>query len=480
LRRAFLIAGGLLLLLIAGVCLRAWVPVRYYAHFDSDQAVLGLMVRDLVAGRGFPMFFYGQRYLLAVSVWLCAPLFAVFGPSIVTLKLPLFLMNIAVVCMLWVGFRREPGMDPWGTALAILPFAIPNAVVSSRLVEMQGGNIEPFVFILMAFFLRSRPIALGIVLGVSFLNREYSFSAFIALLLMDVVQGTVLRNITRYALTIACAAIVAAGLRVLAHWSNSYSGALALYRRGGWENVAPLFTQHLPALVGGKPLRLADFNIISALTVGSGIVYLALIAWVILVAGAMIRRPPVDRDELNGMSTFLVLVGAGQAVAYLGLSPYPRDIMVIRYVLVTLLAVCGLVAFAWRRPALRIPTAAAILFMTAVNLWGNVQLVREYATNPPQRDVNQLADALLQRGVRYVRAGYWTAWDVDWLTGERIIAVPPGTVARLPRYLEAIDAHTDEAFTLDDHPHPGCEALLRWYLCPPGIVDTGHREIIRP
>src|SRR5438552_11956955 len=114
-RRASLIGGGLLLLLIAGVCVRGWVPVRYYAHFDSDQAVWGLMARDLVAGRGFPMFFYGQRYLLGVSVWLCAPLFAAFGPSIVTLKLPLFLMNIAVVCMLWIGLHREHHMDPWGT-----------------------------------------------------------------------------------------------------------------------------------------------------------------------------------------------------------------------------------------------------------------------------------------------------------------------------------------------------------------------------
>src|SRR4029453_5370402 len=128
-RRAAAISGALFVLLIVLVCLRSWVPVRTYAHFDSDQAVFGLMARDLVAGRGFPMFMYGQRYLLAVSVWLCAPLFAWFGATIFTLKLPLFVMNIAVLLMLWIGLRREIG--PVGTTLAILPFAMPSAVIST-------------------------------------------------------------------------------------------------------------------------------------------------------------------------------------------------------------------------------------------------------------------------------------------------------------------------------------------------------------
>src|SRR6185295_9712056 len=90
-RRSAAMSGALFVLLMALVCLRSWVPVRTYAHFDSDQAVFGLMARDLAAGRSFPMFMYGQRYLLAVSVWLCAPLFAALGASITTLKLPLFL-----------------------------------------------------------------------------------------------------------------------------------------------------------------------------------------------------------------------------------------------------------------------------------------------------------------------------------------------------------------------------------------------------
>ena len=43
------------------------------AHFDSDQAVYGLMAKHLSEGRAFPMFMYGSNYILAVESWLAAP-----------------------------------------------------------------------------------------------------------------------------------------------------------------------------------------------------------------------------------------------------------------------------------------------------------------------------------------------------------------------------------------------------------------------
>jgi hypothetical protein len=467
-RRAAAISAALFVLLIVLVCLRSWVPVRTYAHFDSDQAVFGLMARDLAAGRSFPMFMYGQRYLLAVSVWLCAPLFAVFGASITTLKLPQFLMNLAVVMMLWSGLRREPGLGPWGTALAILPFAIPSAVISTRLVEHQGGNIEPFVFVLAAFFLRQRPIALGILLGVAFLNREFSLIAWIALVLMDAAQGTLVRKIRAHLTTAMSFAGVAIALRVLAHWSTSYGGSGPLWLRPGWTKLAAFFTLQMPTLIGGGSRRLSDFNIVSSLTVGHGVVYVVVIAWLIVLVATCWRWQPLERAELDGMSAYLVLVGAGQAAVFVALSPYPGDRMVVRYLLVSLLGLCGLVAFAWRRPALRGVTAGVILLMTAFNLAGNVGLVREYASGPPPRDLNQLAEALEQRGVRYVEADYWTAFDVAWVTGERVIASPQrGSGNRVVRYNDLLDTHRSAVFTITDHARPGCEPIVKWYLCPP-------------
>jgi len=465
------LSAVLLGLLILLVCIRGWVPVRYYAHFDSDQAVFGIMASDLAAGRGFPMFFYGQLYMLGVSAWLCAPLFLLFGASITTLKLPLLLMNVAVVCMLWVGLRRESAIGPWGAALAILPFAMPTAIVATRLVEHSGGNIEPFVFVLAAFLLRDRPLALGVVLGVGFLNREFSLIAFFALLLMDAAQGTLLRRAKAHGLTIATFALVVTGLRIVARWSIGHNGSLALYRRGDWNSLAGLFGVQLPTLLGATPRRLSDFNIVSSLTVGHSAVYAAVTLWLGIVVVTMARRYRPALRDLNGMTTYLLLIGMGQAAAYILLAPYPRDIMVVRYVLIVLLGVCGLIGFAWREPALRPVTAVLFLSIAAANLAGNIQLVHEYAVNPPQRPLNVLADALVRRGIHYAQADYWTAADISWVSGERVIASPLSSYGdRVTRYADALNAHRDQMFTIEGTPRQGCEPVARWYVCPPSTA----------
>ena len=42
------------------------------AQFDSDQAVIGLMAKHLSEGRAFPVFMYGQSYILGVQSWMAA------------------------------------------------------------------------------------------------------------------------------------------------------------------------------------------------------------------------------------------------------------------------------------------------------------------------------------------------------------------------------------------------------------------------
>jgi uncharacterized membrane protein len=197
----------LLTLLASLICLRSWVFLWFpQAHLDSDQAVFGLMAKDIALGRDFPVFTYGRRYMLAVGAWLCAPLVALFGMTITTLKLPMFAMNVGCVFMLWFGLRRERGLGRWGVTLAIMPFAAAGVVVASRLVEHAGGNIEPLFFLLLAYVLRNRPVSFGLVLGIAFLNREFAPIGLIALVLMDIVQGSWRPRVRLYGTALGIAA----------------------------------------------------------------------------------------------------------------------------------------------------------------------------------------------------------------------------------------------------------------------------------
>jgi hypothetical protein len=460
-----LLLGALLCL----VCLRSWVPVSTYAHFDSDQAVFGLMGRDLIAGESFPLFMYGQRYLLAVSVWLCAPLFALFGTSITTLKLPMVAMNLAVVVMLWRGLRREENIGPWGAAFAILPFAVPSALVGTRLVEHAGGNIEPFVFTVAAFLLRDRAVALGVWSAIGFLNREFSLVGLIALVLMDIVQGIWRERVRFYGMVVAVFVPVIVAIRFMAaHWSTAYSGNPAGFGKPRLDNLAGYLKQQLPTLLGGLPRKLSDYNVLSQLEVGHVAVAYALAIWTIVALVVLCWKKPLARSELNGLPVYLVLIGLGQSMSFILLTPSGFDPMLLRYVLLSLLTLCGACALAWKRPELRLLTAATIGLISLFHLSGHLRFIGEYVGTAPERSLNQLAEQLLQRRVHYAVADYWTSYDVAFVTQERVVVAPPrGKNFRMPSYDVELEQHRDEVYTISDQPCVGGEHVLRWYLCRP-------------
>ena len=70
-------------LVVCVVLFRSGVFVLWpQAHFDADSAVTGLMALHISEGRAFPVFWYGQSYMLVVEAWLAAPRFWIAGPSV--------------------------------------------------------------------------------------------------------------------------------------------------------------------------------------------------------------------------------------------------------------------------------------------------------------------------------------------------------------------------------------------------------------
>src|SRR5712692_10291587 len=97
-----------------GLVLLRCFPATWYEqfNFDSDQAIVGLMAKHLSEGRAFPLFFYGQHYMLGVQSWMAAPLFLLGGPTITMLRLPLVLFNCAAGVLLLVLVNRQTGLRP--------------------------------------------------------------------------------------------------------------------------------------------------------------------------------------------------------------------------------------------------------------------------------------------------------------------------------------------------------------------------------
>ena len=153
-----------------------------HADFDSDQAIVGLMAKHLAEGRALPLVFYGQIYTLALEAWLAAPLFLVGGASIALLKLPVLLINAAVAALLVWVLVRDGGLTTLAALAAGVFFVLCPPVASAELVAATGGSIEPFLYVLLIWLLRDRPVLCGVVAGIGFLNREFSIFGLSALL----------------------------------------------------------------------------------------------------------------------------------------------------------------------------------------------------------------------------------------------------------------------------------------------------------
>jgi hypothetical protein len=465
-----------------------------HAGFDSDQAIFGLMAKHIVEGRAFPVFIYGDDYLLAVQAWLAAPLFALFGPSVGVLKIPVVLVNVATaVLLLWV-LHRDAGLTPAAAFGAAVFFVFATPLMAGSLVETGGGNPEPFLYVLLLWILRHRPIAFGLVLGFGFVHREftaYGAGAIVLLALLDDWRPSMAR-FRIVALAAIGYLIVTQAIRGVFMFSTPFGpGTDILSALGGGDNVAGLVARAcfepaaiLPSMgtlfgyfmgipFGASGHRLNEFGVRSLLPaevvywpVLGGVFALALgrVAWI-----SIRDRKPVWRGR-GAVGTFLLLVGLQAGVAYALARCGRLEVVTFRYALLMLYTGVGIVALYFvyeTRVGLRRAMAAVVIAWTAVAATSHARLLREFVFDEPANPRRELADFLVANDIRYATADYWTAYSTTFLSGEQVV-VASTDVVRIDEYQRLIAAHPRESVAVE---HQACaggsEAVNGMYwICP--------------
>jgi hypothetical protein len=353
-------------LVVLAVLIRSAIFVFWeQAHFDSDQAVIGLMAKQLAEGRAFPMFLYGSNYIFAVEAWMAAPVFLVAGASVAALKLPLLAINIVIALLLGHLLERDGGLRPAYAAAASLFFILPPPGTSMLLVEASGVNVEPFLYTILLWMTRTRPAWFGVIFAVGFLQREFTAYALVALAVVAAIDG---RLFTRDALRRAAIATVSAGVvfamvALLRPYSSAAGpgtsladmratssvqeavGRICFDPAATFDGVRTLATVHWMRLFGLQAEPLLDFAINSAVSQGIRGAWLllaaaAIIAVVrILAAAAATRR--ISRAQY--FPIYVALSGLISAAAFVLLRC--GAVGPLRYALLSLFAAVGVSAW---------------------------------------------------------------------------------------------------------------------------------------
>src|SRR3954468_23658422 len=485
------IALPIVMLLAAATIVRSLVFVCWpAAHFDSDQAVTGLMAKHLSELRAFPVFWYGQTYMLGVEAWLAAPFMRVLGATVTALKLPLLIINVVITVLLFRGLTRDGGLGEWRAAVATPFFFLAAPMTAAHYLTANGGNVEPAFYVLLIWFLRRRPLWAGLVLGIGFLNREFTIYAIVALLILEALHRTLLTRdrLVHYGTIVATAAAVWMAVMVLRGFSSAAGPGtsmadlstqlasnnltqvmqrLCLHPAAIVSGVANVATVHWPELFGLESQPLTDFGIESHLRQGLTGAAWVLVPVLLIPIGRLVQARP-GRDA--PFCSYLMVVALMSITGYLAGRCGVIDFYTMRYELLSPLGAVGFAGWYLQRERSSGIRMLWVLSCTAVFVLSastHARLIAEYATSPPVPAKRQLIQALEQRGVRYAYADYWTAYYVTFMTRERII-VASTEIVKVRSHNREVDTHRNEAIVISRQACPDGQPLTpAFWACRP-------------
>lgn len=456
-----------------------------YASFDSDQAVVGLMAKHLSEGEALPLYLYGYSYMLAVQSWFAVPFFWIAGPTAAALKASLITTNLIVATMLVVGLVRGGGLRPGFAAVAAVFFSLVPPDTSASIVDASGGSVEPFLWILILWFVRQKPFVFGLVLAVGFLNREFTVYAVPVLIAGQLWTRTLFtRDVLRgWMLSLVAFAAVWQGVQL----ATPYADLDGPGTRGTASTVsAPLdnLTARMQVDIAATPARVWRLltGEVRTLLGGRAVVQIATqgrnwLGWAFAAFGLLAcarvmwlwwtgPRPVHEA----GLGWYLLGVGVMAVLGYA--LTRPADDVTPRYLLLTLFIPVGLTA-AWLslEPVrhVRHAVVAFALVCAAVSGIDNWRQFDRFASGRTGDGMQPIIAALDARGITLAEAPHWRAYKITFLTNERIIVASTDQV-RIRAYRLLADAAGPGIARLQSEP---CEGPLveGWYICKEGGPD---------
>jgi hypothetical protein len=439
---------AVLVLVLAGLAVRVWMLVTPFGGLDSDEAIVGLMARDVLDG-DFPMFSGGQTHGGPHEPLLTAAFFAVFGASTVVMKIVALLLSAGACVLIWRLGRRTIG-EPAATAAGLLFWVWPAAFLWWSVKSRGFYHVALLIglgVLLLVLRLAERPsgrdmAALGALVGTGLWCTPQTVLFFAPALLWLALRRFSAVRLTAFA--------VAAGIpAAFPFWVHNLRNGWVTFDASPASFAMPAFGDRLEGifqtgLPGALGLKFPDGSRWVAGPFGRAW-YVALL---VLFAAAVVKTLASRAGRREPIALVFLVVTAYPFL--LALSPYSAYVDHPRYLyylgpLCALLIARGLAAL--RGPALAGGLVAAVT-LSGVAI---VTMDREREFRPSSEgvaipeDLDPLVDHLTTTEVDHVYADYWLAYYLAFETGERIVATPYRGLVR----------DVDAEASVRAHPHPG-------------------------
>jgi 4-amino-4-deoxy-L-arabinose transferase-like glycosyltransferase len=410
----------LVLAAIAGVALRVGIYLSSLGKTESDEAIIGLMVRHALHGQ-FSTFQWGVAYGGTQEVLLTVPIYWIFGTSLLGLRIVPILLDVVTAVLVWRVGRRTIG-EPAARVAGALYWIWPAFVVYEHTRQDSGFYASDTFYcaliLLLALRASERPDALrvgtfGLVLGLAFWQTSQTVpiaAAAVAWLLWRRPQA--FRQLWLAVPLAILGALPWLIWNASNHWASLHLNAGASYPY--FHRLRIFFSDTLPEALGLRVPFSMSWLVPRAIAAGIYVILLASFAH-----GAYRRR---RKDVLllyavAGLFPFLYAASPKTIV-----ESEPRYAIVLSPCIVLLIAQ---IATTFTRAALLLGLAGlvSVAVINGMNTWGKGH---PDPTSSTPRSLSPLIASLDRLAINRVFANYWIAYQLDFASRERIIAVENG------------------------------------------------------
>lgn len=440
-------------LLVAGLALRGWLLLGRRGALDSDEAVIGLIARHIVAGER-PTFFWGQSYGGPLESYLTAPVFAVTGSSVLVLKLvPAALSGVAALLVWRIGLRTIG--ERAAAAAGGLAWCFPGVFVWWS-VKARGFYWSSLVLGLLVVLIvlrlerrearRGEWLVLGLATGLGWWGTpQIVFLVLPAGLWLLVCRRRALAGLPLGLLGFAIGALpwlqanLTSGFPSLQPLPGSPGGYTDHLHSFAYRGLSMLLGQRVPVTETWlwRPIGIA--------------VCLAAVAGVL----AAVRLFVASRDRGLGLLLLLavampLLLAAIPNGGYVGEGRYLLPFLPVVALLGALAlrgALCGCIVQAAAITGAAVAGALALSVAALARLPPTTGLPETSRWVPA--DTGPLRAVLGREGIDRVFADYWIAYRLDFETRERVVAASTGT-ERSPAYTAMVRASPSPAWVFVD------------------------------
>jgi len=170
-------------LIVFGLCIVVRLP-HFLSHnffFDGDEAVIGIMARDFINGRSFPVYFYGQNYGLSFFETLPTAFFMkFFGSSIWALRLGSLVLYSLGITFIWQCFIDNNTSRKISYILIGIMILFPTWYLWGAMV--RGGYLTAFTSICLLYYITQsmgvnliRTLLTGVISLIAFESNQLIF-----------------------------------------------------------------------------------------------------------------------------------------------------------------------------------------------------------------------------------------------------------------------------------------------------------------